>query len=412
MMAKENEKNEKLLVRIREIRGFSMIVREMLIKPKFYFLIVLSLVLLPTTGNAQHATKLALLYSDVFDRVELDQSSQDLVDKLMIKYFKKVDEPFEWNDRDKENFKKEVFSQLPDSIKSEIPYNIWELYMWGLKDYYVLGKNGYSKAYNEQVINFSSYYYLEGMSEKGLETFVYQYPAHMSTLFQPERDAFKPVSPVVLKQKVLTEYKKYFSEDDLIILGKGWDSRIQDFAKQEQKRDSAYLASLTILKHKIDSLRNVHFQQLKDSSTTLIKLLSQDELAKWKAHCENYSNTIRKLHDESFQGYKEYNFEFAPNIWHFSEYFYNLKLIFPSSNFWVWRKGPRLAPPAAVANASSFYLTAYRQLEETFVDFIDQYSARIGFPNYYFVGSGTLTPEKKKNIQLVNAVMFAVMHEE
>lgn len=361
---------------------------------------------------AQHCTRLGMAYAEPFRSIKLDFAAQSLIDSLMIDFYKRLPAKFERDDNVLKQLDDRVYKHFPDSIKSGISFNTLNFNLHAFRDFYTLSSNGNSVAYNTQVDDFIHRYHLEGMSEEGLEIFVYQYPNHLTSLFHLENDFAKPVSPVVLKQMVIDEYREHLSSRDLQILVNGWDIKIQEFTKQEKMRDSLYRISLDMIRSKIDSLKKIYLTELADSSITLMNLLNVEEKSKWMDISKDYVQVIKEGKQKTEKDLKEYNYEIAPSILSYYNYFYELKLLFPSSNFWKWRKGPKLDIPAEILKTPNQFLLAYSQFEETMVNIIDRYSARIGFPNYYFSGSRSLSDDEKKRIQLTNALLFAILQEK
>jgi hypothetical protein len=359
--------------------------------------------------SAQGCTRLVMTYGDFFNKVNLDPAAQKLLDNVLIKFYKKLPEKFEKTDKILNDLQEKAYAYFPDTIKQKISFKRLSSRISNLQEFYTIEKNGYSKAFNKYAENYMDLYHLDGISQEGMEIFVYQYLNHFDSLFNLEYDAFSPVSPVVLKGKALKEYEKYLSSDDLLVFAKGWDIKIQEFVKKERLLDSVYLEYLNTVSYKIDSLKEVDFMGLTESCDTLINLLTEEDKLKWIDIGEQYIIAIKADQIRTLSSVKEYNGDFAPNITRFYQYYFELKLLFPSSNYWMWRSGPKLILPNTFLNSSSECLNTYKQFEKKMVDFITKNQPRIGFPNYYFSGSHKLSEEDIKRIQITNALLFSVL---
>lgn len=381
-------------------------------RPYFIFLIIL-VILGYKESNAQKCTKYALSYYDIFGQIKMNERTQATIDSLMIRFFKSYPETIEDEEKFSKVFYQKVFSQLPDSISERLTMKSLVYRRYSLKDIYTIEANGFSTAFNQTADGFISRYYLEGMSPEGMEVFVYQYVDHMPTLFQLEDGGSGYVSPIKLKQMVLDEYKQYLSEPDLMIVASGWDRKIQDFIKRQRQRDSAYAVSLQIITPKIDSLKVIYLDSLKSMCGSMLEILNPEEQVYWKETTNQYLDKIDAIAIDELRKMKEYDDEFRPNVIRYHEYFYELKKVFPSSNFWTWRKGPVLNLAASLTESNSEFLTLYTQFENALLEILSKYAANFGFPNYYFSGSQTYSADKIKRIQVANAIMFfEIVHSQ
>jgi hypothetical protein len=337
----------------------------------------------------------------------MNEATQATIDDLMISFFRSYPGILEDEKKFSEKFYQKVFTQIPDSISKRLSFNSLLYYRHTLKDIYTIETNGFSIAFNQIADDFTERYYLEGISPEGMEIFVYQYVDHMPTLFQLENAGFDGVPPVKLKQMVLDEYKQYLSQADLMVVSSGWDRKIKYFIRSQSRRDSAYAVSLQIIIPKIDSLKAIYLDSLKSMSRSILDILNPEEQAYWKESTNNYLDRMDAIAIDELRRMKEYDDEFYPNVLRYHEYFYNLKKVFPSSNFWSWRNGPILKLSPALIESNSEFLILYTQFENGLVEILDKYAANFAFPNYYFSGSQTYSADKIKKIRIANAVMFS-----
>lgn len=377
-------------------------------RPYFIFLIIL-VIFGYKESNAQKCTKFALTNYSIFGRIDMNEATLATIDDLMITFFKNYPGNLEDEKKFSNEFYQKVFTQIPDSISKRLSFNSLLYYRNTLKDIYTIEKNGFSIAFNQIADDYTRRYYLEGISPKGMEIFVYQYVYHMPTLFQLENAGFDRVSPVKLKQMVLDEYKQYLSPADLMVVSSGWDRKINDFIRSQSQRDSAYAVSLQIMIPKIDSLKAIYLDSLRSMSRSLFEILNPEEQAYWKETTNKYLDKIDAIAIDELRRMKQYDDEYYPNVLRYHEYFYDLKKVFPSSNFWSWRKGPILNLSPALLESNSEFLILYTQFENALIEILDKYAANFAFPNYYFSGSQTYSSDKIKKIRVANAVMFSAI---
>ena len=382
----------------------------MIFKNKYFLVFYIAfLAFTAKDSNAQNCTKFAFAYyPTVFGKINMNDPTQATIDTIMVKFFRSYEENLEDDEKFSTMFQQQVFNTLPDSISERLSLNALVNARYTLKDIYTIEANGNSRAYNERLRDFTNRYYLEGMSSEGMEIFIYQYVDHRENLFQLDNLASR-ASPIKLKPIVLDEFEQYLSEADLNVLASGLDRKINDFIRRQSQRDSAYSVSLQIIIPKIDSLKGIYLNSLMSASKSFIETLSQPEQNYWKETSIKYLSRINEVEANELVQMREYDNEYYPNVIWYHEYFYGLKKIFPSSNFWSWRNGPALNIPPSLLESNSDYLKLYTQFENELIDILDKYAANFAYPNYYFSGSRTFSAEKIKRIQIANAILFSAI---